>query len=116
MRPSQGALVVKNPPANTGDIRDAGWVPGLGGRPGEGTAPTAVFSPGGPHGRRSLEGLSRHTRAHCPTVRAPRLHPLIRRRPLRSSPSLGYCDWCRCGCEDARVFESQCFSVYLRLA
>jgi len=24
------ALVVKNPPANADDIRDAGWIPGLG--------------------------------------------------------------------------------------
>ena len=30
------ALVVKNPPANTGDIRDAGSIPGLGRFPGGG--------------------------------------------------------------------------------
>ena len=30
------ALVVKNPPANAGDIRDAGSIPGLGRYPGEG--------------------------------------------------------------------------------
>ena len=30
------ALVVKNPPANAGDIRDAGWIPGLGRSPGGG--------------------------------------------------------------------------------
>ena len=33
---SQMALVVKNPPANAGDIRDVGWIPGLGKYPGEG--------------------------------------------------------------------------------
>ena len=33
---SQVALVVKNPPANAGDIRDMGSVPGLGRSPGEG--------------------------------------------------------------------------------
>ena len=27
---SQGALVVKNPPANAGDIRDVNVIPGLG--------------------------------------------------------------------------------------
>ena len=27
---AQVALVVKNPPANTGDVRDAGPIPGLG--------------------------------------------------------------------------------------
>ena len=31
---SQVALVVKNPPANAGDIRDTGLVPGLGSYPG----------------------------------------------------------------------------------
>ena len=38
MRASQGALVVKNPPASAGDIRDAGSVPG------------SERSPGGGHG------------------------------------------------------------------
>ena len=31
---SQVALVVKNPPANAGDIRDMGLIPGLGRSPG----------------------------------------------------------------------------------
>ena len=34
--PSQVPLVVKNMPANTGDIRDLGLILGLGGSPGEG--------------------------------------------------------------------------------
>ena len=33
---SQVMLVVKNPPANAGDIRDLGLIPGLGGSPGGG--------------------------------------------------------------------------------
>ena len=33
-RSSQVALVVKNPPANAGDIRDTGWIPGPRGSPG----------------------------------------------------------------------------------
>ena len=33
---SQVVLVVKNPPANAGDIRDRGLTPGLGSFPGEG--------------------------------------------------------------------------------
>ena len=33
---SQVALVVKNPPANAGDIRDTGSIPGSGRLPGEG--------------------------------------------------------------------------------
>ena len=35
---SQVALVVKNPPANAGDIREAGSIPGLGRSPGGGHA------------------------------------------------------------------------------
>jgi len=33
---SQVALVVKNPPANAGDVRDTGLIPGWGRSPGEG--------------------------------------------------------------------------------
>ena len=33
---SQVALVVKNPPVNAEDIKDAGLIPGLGRYPGEG--------------------------------------------------------------------------------
>ena len=33
---SQVALVVENPPANAGDIRDAGLIPGSGRSPGRG--------------------------------------------------------------------------------
>ena len=33
---SQGVLVVKNPPANAGDARDMGSIPGLGRSPGVG--------------------------------------------------------------------------------
>ena len=35
---SQGALVVKNPPANAGDISDVGLIPGLGRSSGGGHA------------------------------------------------------------------------------
>ena len=35
-RASQVALVVKNPPANAGDVREAGSIPGLGRSPGGG--------------------------------------------------------------------------------
>ena len=35
-RASQVVLVVKNPPANAGDIRDSGWIPGSGRAPGGG--------------------------------------------------------------------------------
>ena len=38
------ALVVKNPPANAGDGRDAGSIPGLGRPPGEGTSNPLQYS------------------------------------------------------------------------
>jgi len=34
--PNKAALVVKNLPANAGDVRDAGSIPGSGRSPGEG--------------------------------------------------------------------------------
>ena len=37
-------VVVKNPPANAGDIRDMGSIPGLGSSPGGGMANTPKFS------------------------------------------------------------------------
>ena len=50
-------LVVKNPPANAGDIRDVGSVPGLGRFPWKRKwQPTPVFLPGRFHGQRSLTG------------------------------------------------------------
>ena len=56
---SQVALVVKNLPANAGDIRDLGSIPGLGGSPGGGHGkPTLVFLPEESQGQRSLAGYS----------------------------------------------------------
>ena len=40
------ALVVKNPPANAGDVRDAGLTPGLGRSPGEGHGNPLQYSCG----------------------------------------------------------------------
>ena len=53
------ALVVKNAPANAGDIRDVGSIPGLGRSPGEGNGyPLPVFLPGEFNEQRSLVGYS----------------------------------------------------------
>ena len=41
---SQVALVVKNPPANAGDVRDVVWIPGLGGSPGGGNGTPIQYS------------------------------------------------------------------------
>ena len=53
----QVALVVKNPPANAGDVRDKGPFPELGRFPGGGNGqPTPGFLPGESHGQRILAG------------------------------------------------------------
>ena len=54
------ALVVKNPPANAGDVRNADSIPGPERSPGGGRAwqPTPVFLPGESHGQRSLAGYN----------------------------------------------------------
>jgi len=44
IRVSQVALVVKNLPANAGDIRDLGSIPGLGRPPGGGTGNPLHYS------------------------------------------------------------------------
>ena len=51
--------MVKNPPANAGDIRDVGLIPGSGRSP-EGRAwqPTLIFMPGESHEQRNLVGYS----------------------------------------------------------
>ena len=55
---SQVALVVKKLPANAGDIRDLGLIPGLGRPPWRRSwQSTPIFLPGEAHGQRSLGGL-----------------------------------------------------------
>ena len=41
---SQGELVVKNPPANAGDLRDSGSIPGLGRSLGKGHGDPLQYS------------------------------------------------------------------------
>ena len=60
---SQVALVVKNLPANAGNIRDMGFVPGFGRSPRKipwrrAWQPTPAFLPGESHGQRSLVDYS----------------------------------------------------------
>ena len=58
LRASQVALVVKKPPANAGDIRDTGSIPGSGRSPGGAWQCTPVFLPAESHGQRSLVSYS----------------------------------------------------------
>ena len=49
--------MVKNLPANTGDVREIGLIPGSGRFPWRrASQPTPVFLPGETHGQRSLAG------------------------------------------------------------
>ena len=53
------AFVVKNPPANAGDIRDTGSIPGLGRSPGGGHGNSFQYlCLGNLHGQGSLVGYS----------------------------------------------------------
>ena len=54
---SQDVLVVQNPPANAGDIRDTGLIPGSGRSPGEGNG-NLLQLPGEFHGQGSLMNYS----------------------------------------------------------
>ena len=56
---SQVELVVKNPPANAGDLKDVGSIPVSGTIPWRRAwQPTPVFLPGESYGQRSLVGYS----------------------------------------------------------
>ena len=56
---SQVALVVKNPPANAGDMRDSNSIPGSGRSPGGGHGNPPKYSfVKNPYGQRSLAGYS----------------------------------------------------------
>ena len=56
---SQVVLVVKKLPANTEDIRDVGFIPGLGRSPGGGHGnPLQYACLETPHGQKSLAGYS----------------------------------------------------------
>ena len=68
---SQVVLVVKNPPAIAGDIRDSGLIPGLRRSPGrQQRQPTLVFLPGESHGQRSLVDYSPWGRKKSDTTEA----------------------------------------------
>ena len=66
---SKVALVLKNLPANTGDIRDAGSILESGRSPGGGPGnPNPVSLPGESYGQRSLVGYSPQGRKEMDTT------------------------------------------------
>ena len=67
--------MVKNLPANGGDIKDVGLIPELGRSPGEGNGnPLQVLFPGETHGWRSLVSYSPWGRKELDTTE--RLHSI----------------------------------------
>ena len=52
--------MVKNTPANAGDVRNTGLIPGSGRSPGGGHGNPLQFLPGESHGQRSLAGYTVH--------------------------------------------------------
>ena len=67
---SQVVIVVKNPSANAGDVRDRGLIPGLGRSPGEEhDNPLQYFCLENPHGHRSLAGYSPWDRKESDTTK-----------------------------------------------
>ena len=73
VRPSQVALVVKNPPAKARDIRGLGSIPGSGRSPGErNSSPLQYSCLENPHGQKSLGGYSPGDRKESDTTE--RLH------------------------------------------
>ena len=64
--------VVKNPPDNAGDTRDAGLIPGSGESPWRRKwQPTLVFLPGKSDGQRSLTGYSPQDHKELGTTEGP---------------------------------------------
>ena len=51
-------MVMKNLPANAGDVRDVGSISGSGRCPAGGRGNPGLFLPGESHGQRSLAGCS----------------------------------------------------------
>ena len=62
-------LVVKNPPANAGDLREEGLIPGSGRSPGEGNGNPLQYSYlKKSHGQRNLVGYSPKGRKESDTI------------------------------------------------
>ena len=95
-RASHEALVVKNPPANAGDIRGEGSIPGSGRSPGEGhDNPLQYSCLENPHGQRSLVGYSPWgpqeldaTEQHEANAVEERVSGLLKKHKGRVSPNL----------------------------
>ena len=65
------ALLVKTPPANAGDIRDVGLIPGSGRSPAGGRSNSLQYSRlENPHGQRSLSGYSLRDHTESDTTKA----------------------------------------------
>ena len=78
MRASQVVLVVKNLPADAGDIRDMGSIPGSGRSPGERNCNPLQYSClENPHGQRSPAGCSPWSHKELDTTKVTKQQALV---------------------------------------
>ena len=87
-----GGSVVKNPPANAGDVRDSGSIPGLGRLPWRSKwQPTPVFLPGIFLGQQSQTGYSPWSHKESDTTwQLDNKSNISRERYLGFDPGLGF--------------------------
>ena len=86
------ALVVKNLPANAGDIQDEDSILGSGRSPGGGNGnPLWSFLPGKFHGQKSLAGYSPwgHRESDTRSMHTPTPNQIIKIKPYNTSKRLG---------------------------
>ena len=86
---SQVVLLVKDLPANAGDVRDAALISGLGRSPQRRAwQPTPVFLPGESYGQRSLAGHNPWGRKELDTTEETLAHTVLAGRTPGSSEAL----------------------------
>ena len=107
MRTFQVALVVKNPPANAGDIRDAGLIPGSGRSPKGEYGNTLQYSC-----LENLHGLKSLAEVHRVTKSWPRLKRLSMHAVTYVVEHLSKCLFATCMSSLARLSIKNLWSIF----
>ena len=77
-----GDVMLKNPPVNVGDMRDAGSIPGL--------EPTPGILPEKSHGQRSLAGCSPWASKEWDTTKHRAMMPVKSTLPFQNSTAISF--------------------------
>ena len=85
--------MVKNLPANAGDIKDAGSIPGSEDPLEEGTEATPLYLPRESHGRRSLAGYSPLTKSQTQLKQFSVLPVFLPEKSHGQRSLVGYSSW-----------------------